>query len=109
MNTRDRQEIFLSAWEIAKADGLSMSAALKAEWASFRLANAMRKDIEVFIYRKADGSERWATGTLQSDRLPAANGSGRTRKPNRTTQVYWDIEKHQFRSFRKANLIVAAI
>lgn len=67
------------------------------------LANELRKGVVHFRYTKLDGTIREAVGTLKSDMLPSMKGGGNPTPE--CNQLYYDIEKKSYRSFRKANLI----
>ena len=56
-----------------------------------------------FYFKKTDGSIRSAYGTLASSEMPEIKGIG---KPlNFDLQLYYDLEKKLFRSFKKSNLL----
>lgn len=56
-----------------------------------------------FYFKKKDGSIRSAYGTLASSEMPEIKGTG---KPlNFDLQLYYDLEKKSFRSFKKSNLL----
>lgn len=63
----------------------------------------MKTRIVKFYFRKVDGSLREAYGTLKETMLPATQGTGR--KANDTLQTYFDTERQEYRSFKKANLV----
>ena len=96
-------EVFTLAWQFVRRNGFGMSEALKKAWSNIRLKKEMAKRVVKFYFQKVDGSIREAYGTLNPSVLPQSNGSGR--RPNDTLQVYYDTEKQEFRSFKKANLI----
>jgi len=73
-------------------------------WVFAKTLAALKAGIVKFKFRKVDGTIREAVGTLCVDFLPSTPVKG-YRKPNDTIQVYYDIEKGEFRSFKKANLI----
>lgn len=52
-----------------------------------------------FAYRKNDGSIREAVGTLMKSMLPPTQGVGRPTPEH--LQLYFDIEKQSWRSFKK--------
>lgn len=68
-----------------------------------RLRNEMKVRNVKFLFKKKDGTLREAIGTLKSDILPEIKGTGRPL--NFDLQIYYDIEKKSFRSFKKSNLI----
>jgi hypothetical protein len=57
-----------------------------------------------FKFQKIDGSIRTAKGTLKADILPEIKGSGRIIPIDQ--QVYYDIDKKSFRSYKKSKLII---
>lgn len=97
------RELMNKAWMLVKKYGFTMSEAMKQAWALLKLVNKMRKGIVNFMFKKVDGSTRMAWGTLEPNRLPASQGTGR--KPNESVQVYFDTEKQEYRCFKIANLI----
>lgn len=80
-----------------------MSQALRTAWANVKLRAAMYVRIVKFYFQKVDGTLREAYGTLKASTLPATQGTGR--KANDTIQTYYDTEKQEYRSFKKANLV----
>ena len=98
-----RAKVFTLAWQFVKKNGYTLSEALKAAWANIKLVKQMSTKIVKFYFRKVDGSIREAYGTLQASLLPETKGT--ERKKSDTLQVYYDTEKSEFRSFKKANLI----
>ncbi len=95
--------VFALAWQFIKRNGFTKSQALKTAWANIKLKSAMKTRIVKFYFRKVDGSLREAYGTLKETMLPATQGTGR--KANDTLQTYFDTERQEFRSFKKANLV----
>lgn len=83
-----------------------MSEAMKVAWANYKLKQAMKNKIVRFYYRKVSGEVREAFGSLQEKLLPDTKESGR--KPNDTLFTYFDTEKSEYRSFKKANLLSIA-
>lgn len=91
------------AWQFVKKNGFTMQEAMKVAWANAKLRLAMRQRIVKFYYRKVDGSMREAYGTLKEILIPAV--AENSRKKNDTVQVYFDTERQEWRSFKKANLV----
>jgi len=98
------RDVMTQAWAFIKKNGFSLSEALKKAWALLKLKAAMTQKIVKFYYQKVDGSLREAYGTLNSSLIPAIAGTD-DRKRNDTVQVYFDTEKSEWRSFKKANLV----
>lgn len=96
-------KVFTLAWQFVKRNGFTLSEALKTAWANVKLRTAMQVRIVKFYFRKVDGTTREAYGTLQADAMPQTKGTGR--KPSDTLQTYFDTERQEFRSFKKANLL----
>lgn len=101
-----RAKVFTLAWQFVKKNGYTLSEALKAAWANIKLVKQMSTKIVKFYFRKVDGSIREAYGTLKADLLPETKGT--ERKKSDTLQVYFDTERSEYRSFKKANLITIA-
>ncbi len=91
------------AWQFVRKNGYTMSEALKCAWANIRLRMKMQQGIVRFYYRKVSGEKREAFGTLVESLMPDTKGTGR--KVNETLQTYYDTEREQYRSFKKANLV----
>lgn len=100
------REVMNLAWQMVKRNGYTMSEAMKVAWANLKLKAAMKKRIVKFYFQKVDGSVREAYGTLAENLLPPT--SGEHRKKNDTIQVYYDTERQEYRSFKKANLLKIA-
>lgn len=96
--------VMTAAWQFVKNNGYTMSEALKCAWRNIKLQAAMRTRIVKFHFQKIDGSIREAFGTLAERIVPATNGTS-GRKVNNSVQTYFDTEKHEWRCFKKANLI----
>lgn len=97
------QKVMTLAWQFVKRNGFTMSEALKQAWANIKLTAKLSKGIVKFYFKKVDGSTREAFGTLKTELLPHHEVSNR--KTNVTIQTYFDIEKQEWRCFKKANLI----
>jgi len=97
-------EVMRLAWQFVRRNGLSMSEALKVAWRNAKLKIAMRLKIVKFYFQKVDGTMREAYGTLATKLIPTVAGND-DRKKNDTVMVYFDAERQEWRSFKKANLI----
>lgn len=96
----------LLAWQFVRKNGYSMSEAMKVSWSIFKLKAKLKVGIVRFYFRKVDGSTREAFGTLSERLMPEMKGTGR--KANETLFTYFDTEKGEYRSFKKANLLSIA-
>lgn len=74
---------------------------------SMKLQRMLKKNVVKFVFEKTDGTQRTAVGTLVSAYLPKVDKSAKqsNRKPNNSVQVFFDMEKNAFRSFKKSNLL----
>ncbi|SDE16024.1 SH3 beta-barrel fold-containing protein [Riemerella columbipharyngis] len=106
MKTQDLKQIMKLAWQFFKQTGIKFSECLKKAWANFKLKRAMQTEIVKFYFQKVNGEIREAWGTLAPNLIPEPKGT--ERKPNPTTQVYFDTEKQGFRCFKKFNLVYLA-
>lgn len=109
MSTNKRsqlREILNLAWQFVRKNGYTLSEALKVSWSVFKLKAKMKTGIVRFYFRKVDGSTREAFGTLSEKLMPETKGTGK--KPNDTLFTYFDTEKSEYRSFKKANLLSIA-
>lgn len=95
-----RTTVFKRAHEIAKQTGKSFSICLVKAWEIYRLKKAMLKGRIRFAYEKADGTLRYAVGTLKGNF--EIKGTGR---PNYKTLPYFDVEANGFRCFKVESLI----
>lgn len=94
------------AWQFFRQTHIAFSECLKKAWANYKLKKAMQTRIVRFYFQKVDGTIREAWGTLSEAFTPQTAGSNR--KPNDTVQVYFDTEKHEWRCFKKFNIIQLA-
>ena len=94
------------AWQMVKKNGYTMSEALKVAWLNMKLKRQMKERIIRFYYRKVSGEIREAFGTLKESIVPETKGTGR--KANETLFTYYDSEREEWRSFKKANLLSIA-
>lgn len=107
MKTKETlKSIMLLAWQFVRKNGYTMSEAMKVAWANYKLKQAMKNKIVRFYYRKVSGEVREAFGSLQDKLLPPTQGTGK--KANDTLFTYFDTEKGEYRSFKKANLLSIA-
>ena len=105
MKNTDKKNVFTLAWQFARQTGLSFSECLKKAWQNIKLKSKMSTQIVRFYFQKVDGTTREAWGTLRPDLLPPTQQS---RKTNDTVQVYFDTECHEYRCFKKFNLVSIA-
>ena len=99
-----KRKAMTEAHTLTKCFGMNKSDALRQGWKLARVTHAMRtRKYVIFEFLKTDGKTiRRAFGTLNPYFVPPTRG---LRTPPPTTQVYFDMEKHEWRSFRKSNLL----
>jgi hypothetical protein len=101
MKTNFRSKVFKYAWQIVKSTGKSFRIALVKAWQVYKLRKRMVIETVKFAFEKADGSLRYALGTLK-DTANLVKGTG---KENYKTVAYFDTEANGFRSFKIESLI----
>ena len=100
-----KSQLFKAAWELFKG-GLfaSFSEALKAAWNKSKLQAALKSGVAYFKFRKSDGTEREAIGTLNAANFQY-EAKGSQSKNNAAIVKFWDLEKRAFRSLNIASFI----
>lgn len=68
------------------------------------LNDRMKKEIVKFSYKRKNGSVRKAKGTLQKNKMPQTKSKPGMKKPD-SIFVYWDIDRNNYRSFRRKNFL----
>ena len=104
MKRTDLSTIMHEAWQLVKTYALTISEALKKAWAWFKVVQRMKSGVAEFRFEKVNGEVRQAFGTLSEERLPKVENR-KNRAHSTFIQVYFDVEKQAFRSFKKINLI----
>lgn len=92
------------SWVLMKNYKMSKSDALRQGWLLAKTHHAMRTQKYChFEFLKTDGKTiRKAFGTINPLFIPPTKGM---RTPPPTTQVFFDVEKHEWRCYRKSNLL----
>ena len=108
MKTETLRSIMKLAWNFVKNFNMTMSEALKLAWKNIKLYKALSGKIVEFEFKKLDGTIRKAKGTINVEILTSTNSvpcgvRPYTKNPNH--QAFFDVEKKQWRSFDKSNLI----
>lgn len=71
-----------------------------------RLRRLLKKGVVEFMYKKVDGTERKARGTLKTSLIPEIDrGDDRIKNTNKDVLNYWDLKKDDWRCMRKDNFI----
>lgn len=99
-----KRKAMTEAHALAKCFGMNKSDALRQGWKLARVTHAMRtRKYVIFEFLKTDGKTiRRAMGTLHPLFTPPVQG---LRTPPPSTQVFFDAEKGEWRSFRKSNFL----
>lgn len=93
----------IESWILEKSYKMSRSESLRQGWLISRNSWKMRDGVSEFEFLKTDGTTiRHALGTLNPMVIPPIKGIKSTPK---TQQVFFDIEKQEWRSYRKTNLL----
>ena len=88
-----------------KGDGkLTEERAMRLALANLEIVKKMRKEPVTFRFRKINGDLREAEATLESDKLPETKGVGKKSSP--AVQVFFDLVKGEWRSYRIETLIL---
>lgn len=96
-----KSRVFKTAWQIA-SNFKNFAEALKHAWELIKLKCAMMKGTVKFTYKRVDGTNRAAVGTLQNvDPKYAFQSNAKTN----SNMVYFDLEMGAFRCFKIENLI----
>ena len=92
------------SWILEKNYKMNRSDALKQGWLLAKNHHKMRTQVfSVFEFLKTDGKTiRKAFGTINPIFVPPTKG---LKTPPPTTQVFFDVEKNEWRSYRKTNLL----
>lgn len=71
-----------------------------------RLRRLLKSGVVKFVYKKVDGTERKARGTLKSSLIPETDrGDDRIKNTNKDVLNYWDLGKDDWRCMRKDNFV----
>ena len=80
----------------------TLKEALELAWSLYHIRLIMEHGVLAFAYRKKDGSEREAVGTLCPIIIPQCDhpkGTDRPQEPNYSVFNYYDIDAKGWRSF----------
>lgn len=108
MTRQNLQSIMNLAWKFVKNNNMTMSEALVASWKNAKLYLSLKHSIVNFTFKKVDGTIRNSKGTLCFDVISNNQFSSQQHngsRKNTECQVYFDIEKQEWRSYRRENLI----
>ena len=99
-----KSKAMLESWILEKNYKMSRSESLKQGWLLAKNHRMMATHKYVmFEFLKTDGKTiRKALGTINPMFVPPTKG---LRTPPPTTQVFFDVEKGEWRSYRKSNLL----
>lgn len=100
-----KAKLFTMAWTFIKENGFNKSEALKTAWANIKLREQMALGECKFYFKKVNGEIREAHGTLSTATIPQTGD--KKHKNNEAIQIYFDTDKMAWRSFKRANLVIA--
>lgn len=98
----DLRKVMTDAVRFVRENNFTQKEALKTAWRNLKLCKKMYEGVARFVFKKVDGSFRDARGSLAQNLVPATNGSRRT---NDTCQTYYDVDKGDWRCYKKSNLL----
>lgn len=99
-----KSKAMLESWILEKNYKMNRSDSLKQGWLLARNHKMMStREFVIFEFLKTDGKTlRKAIGTINPSLVPPTKG---LRTPPPTTQVFFDVEKGEWRSYRKSNFL----
>lgn len=117
MKTQELKSIMSRAWQLKRqydvmySGGVLFGECLKMAWGETyktqKIVELMRVGVVWFEFLKVDGTIRRACGTLLQSLIPEEQwptGESR-RRQNDSVQVFFDLEKQEWRCFKKLNVL----
>ena len=98
----DLRKVMTDAVRFVRENKFTQKEALKTAWRNLKLCKKMSEGVVRFLFKKVDGSFREAHGSLAQNLVPTTNG---VRRNNDSCQTYFDIDRHEWRCYKKANLL----
>ena len=98
-----KRDVMMLAWQFRRDNNFDMSEALEVAWLNANLVRMMKSSVVEFEFYKEDGTKRKAHGTLRKDMCPLLKGSKKNK--NLSVQVYFDVDKGEWRCFKKTKLL----
>jgi len=98
----DLSRLMKDAVRFVRENHFTQSEALKVAWRNLKLYKKMTKGVVRFLFKKVDNTFRDARGSLAHNIVPQTSG---TRRNNDSLQTYFDIDRNEWRCFRKSNLL----
>lgn len=97
------EKVLTDAKRINEITGRPMSECKETAQQIADCVKAMKTRVVEFFFMKKDGTLRQAFGTLQDNIILPLIKDTSNREPNPDLVTYFDMEKQQFRSFKKVN------
>ena len=117
MKSQELKSIMSRAWQLKRqydvmySGGVLFGECLKMAWGETyktkKIVEMMRVGVVWFEFLKVDGTIRRACGTLLQSLIPEEQwptGESR-RRQNDSVQVFFDLEKQEWRCFKKLNVL----
>jgi hypothetical protein len=98
----DLRKVMTDAVRFVRENKFTQKEALKTAWRNLKLCKKMSEGVVRFLFKKVDNTFRDARGTLASGVVPQTNG---VRRNNDSCQTYFDVDKGEWRCYKKANLL----
>ena len=99
-------KLFVFSYNIMNASELVYESRKTKKSELQRLRRLLKKGVVEFMYKKVDGTERKARGTLKTSLIPEIDrGDDRIKNTNKDVLNYWDLKKDDWRCMRKDNFI----
>lgn len=98
----DLRKVMTDAVRFVRENNFTQKEALRTAWRNLKLCKKMTEGVVRFVFKKVNGDFRDAHGTLMNGAVPATNG---TRRTNDTCQTYFDIDRNEWRCYKKSNLL----
>lgn len=105
METNEIMECEQKLVFVLLGNGMEINEAFGVASLNERLQDQLRNGVAHFVYKKIDGTFRNAIGTLSTRLIERSQRGKGIRKVKNTTQVFFDVEKNEWRSFKVENLI----
>lgn len=98
----DLRKVMKDAVRFVRENKFTQKEALKTAWRNLKLCKKMADGVVRFVFKKVDNTFRDARGSLAHNIVPQTSGA---RRNNDSLQTYFDVDKNEWRCFRKSNLL----
>ena len=98
----DLSKLMTDAVRFVRENNFTQKEALRTAWRNLKLCKKMTDGVVRFVFKKVDNTFREAHGTLMNGMVPVTHG---TRRTNDTCQTYFDVDRNEWRCYKKSNLL----